>query len=115
MNCKGWADTQKELEVKVRSPRKCEPSSLCSSPLPYLFSLGYRPAVLRTGEREAWVALITQGQHIGPRDSVSARWRGGRVLIKNNVTQRERQGPKSPPECRQFAGMGKKMRKMYEK
>lgn len=42
---------------------------------------------------------------------------GREIPDKNNMTQSERQEPKSRPECREFTGMGKKMyeKKMYEK
>lgn len=82
MNGEVWADTQEELEGKVCFPRKCKRHSLSSSPLSYLFSLGPRSAVLRTGEREAWALLMVLGWHVSPRESISARRRGGKSLIK---------------------------------
>lgn len=59
----------------------CEMCSL-SFPLPCVFSLGSRSAVLRTGEREAWTSSMALGQDICPRESISARRRGGKFLMK---------------------------------
>lgn len=74
-----------------------------------LCSLGSRAAVLRTGQRgaltdSAGTRLRSEGDHF-------CQVEGREIPDKNNMTmnQRERQEPKSRPECREFTVMGKKM------
>lgn len=70
-----------------------------------LFWLG--PVQLPSGWEKVGALLTALGTDLGPRQMVSARGGEGNSWYKTKITEREKQEPKSCPECREFTGMRK--------
>ena len=109
-NEKGRCDSQGSSEICFQ----VAPSSLSSFPLPYLVLFGVQTSWPQEGERAAWALTEDVGTRSRSKGEGFCQVEGSDIPDKNNVTQRERQEPRSRPECGEFTGMGKKMNKMYE-
>lgn len=90
------------------------PSLLLPTPM---FRSLWGPGQLSPGQgrEKPELSLIAPGRDLGPRESIFCRAEGREIPDKSSMTQRERQEPKSCPECREFTGMGKKLKTMQGK
>lgn len=78
-------------------------------PLPCFVLFGVQTScVPRSAGREAWALTDGAGTRSRSKREPFCQAEGREIPDKSCMTQRERQEPKSCPECREFTGMGKK-------